>query len=104
MELRKKRKLILMAAAGFLFVALLAYVFLTPMGALRAAVFANLYPVSAVTMDAQVQRAADWVPAEAVIYEITSHVPHERATDSDLVNWIVYRHGPFFTAEYYGWG
>ena len=104
MELRKKRKLILMAAAGLLFVALLAYVFLTPMGALRAAVFANLYPVSAVTMDAQVQRAADWVPAEAVIYEITSHVPHERVTDSDLVNWIVYRHGPFYTAEYYGWG
>ena len=104
MELRKKRKLILMAAAGFLFVALLAYVFLTPMGALRAAVFVNLHPASAVTMDAQVQRAADWVSAEAVIYEITSHVPHERATDSDLVNWIVYRHGPFFTAEYYGWG
>ena len=104
MELRKKRKMILMAAAGFLFVALLAYVFLTPMGALRTAVVVNLHPASAVTMDAQVQRAADWVSAEAVIYEITSHVPHERATDSDLVNWIVYRHGPFYTAEYYGWG
>lgn len=104
MDMRKKRTLTMMAAAGILLVVLLAYVFLTPMGALRAAVFANLYPVSAVTMDAQVQRAVDWVPAEAVIYEITSHVPHERPTDSDLVNWIVYRHGPFYTAEYYGWG
>ena len=104
MDMRKKRKLILVAAAGLLFVVLLAYVLLTPMGALRAAVFVNLYPASAVTMDAKVQRAADWEPAGTAIYEITSHVPHERATDSDLVNWIVYRHGPFYTAEYYGWG
>ena len=42
-----------MAAACILLVMLLAYVFLTPMGALRAAVFVNLYPVSAVTMDAR---------------------------------------------------
>ncbi|MGN1414316.1 MAG: hypothetical protein ACI4WY_08745 [Anaerovoracaceae bacterium] len=104
MDMRKKRKLILMAAAGFLFVVLLAYVFLTPMGALRAAVFVNLYPFNAVTMDARFQRTADWEPAGTVIYEITSHIPHERPTDSDLVNWIVYRYGPFYTAEYYGWG
>ncbi len=104
MDMRKKRKSIIMAVACILLVMLLAYAFLTPMGALRTAVFVNLHPASAVTMDAQVQRAADWVSAEAVIYEITSHVPHERATDSDLVNWIVYRHGPFYTAEYYGWG
>ena len=104
MDMRKKRKSIIMAAACILLVMLLAYAFLTPMGALRTAVFVNLHPASAVTMDARFQRAADWVSAEAVIYEITSHVPHERATDSDLVNWIVYRHGPFYTAEYYGWG
>lgn len=104
MDMRKKRKSIIMAAACILLVMLLAYAFLTPMGALRAAVFVNLYPVSAVTMDARFQRAADWKSAGTAIYEITSHIPHERATDSDLVNWIVYRHGPFYTAEYYGWG
>ena len=96
-----------LAAAGAAL--LLGYVFMTPMGALRATALAVGYPVEAVTMKIRPATARDAGvreldnPAGSTVYNICENAPRSRATDTVMENWIVYRHGPFYTANYYGY-
>lgn len=78
-------------------------------GTLRASVALCGHPISAFTMKVRVATAEDVGlveldnPENSTIYRIESHIPHEKPTDSDLENWIVYKHFCFYTAKYYGW-
>ena len=96
-----------LAAAGA--VLLFGYGFMTPIGALRATALAAGYPVEAVTMKIRPATARDVGvreldnPEGSAVYNVCENAPRSRATDTVMENWIVYRRGPFYTAEYYGY-
>ena len=73
---------------GVVILLFLFSVLLIPDLALRTAVF-WCSPVKAFTMEYE----------EDVEYDI----PHEDATDANLVIWQVSRWGPFYIGDYYGW-
>ena len=88
---------------------LVCYVVLTPIGALRATLLWSGFPAEALHLQVKVATAADVGlskldnPSNTTIYRIVSNVPHAEFTDTDLYNWIVSKHGIFYTAKYYGW-
>lgn len=90
------------------FVLLLCYMVLTPIGALRTDVFI-WSPVDAILLQVKVATAAEAgcskldTPKNTTVYRIVSHVPYAKATDTDMYNWKVSKHGIFYTAKYYGW-
>lgn len=93
-----------------LFALLLAsHLLFTPIGSLRVALLLHGYPASAVFLSVQEASSSDVGlseldnPANTTLYRIIQPIPHESATGSDLINWIVTRHGIFYTADYYGW-
>ncbi len=74
--------------------AVVSMMFMSRGFALRAAVF-PYSPVSALTMHAQFDRSEGGVD----LYRITTNVPIERATDSALTTWVIYKVGPFHFAD-----
>lgn len=102
--MKGKKKLWILAAI------LAAYIFCTPMGAMRAAVLLSGHPLSACTLEARRAKAADVGlqeldnPPNSVIYVIEENAPWDTSTHSSLPNWIVYRYGCFYLGKHYGWG
>lgn len=92
------------------FVLLLCYMLFTPIGALKTAVL--LYtdtPIRALLLQSKVATASAAGcskldnPENTTVYHIVSHVPYGKATDTDMYNWIVSKHGIFYVGKYYGW-
>ena len=91
---------------GVVILLFLFSVLLIPDLALRTAVFWRS-PVKAFTMEYEEDVAyekRDGLDETTKLYRITKNIPHEEATDADLVIWQVSRWGPFYIGDYYGWG
>ena len=84
---------------GIALLILLCLIFLIPDLALRTAVF-WCSPVKAFTMEYEEREGFG---EYTKLYRITKNIPHEEATDADLVIWQVSRWGPFYIGDYYGW-
>lgn len=93
----KKLKLIVLAAV----LASAAYCTMTPTGALRFRIAVSGYPVKAVTtvIGAETYAFAGTGQTGYSLYD----PPVDKTTGSEMVNWVVNKHGPFYTAEYHGW-
>lgn len=90
---------------GVVILLFLFSVLLIPDLALRTAVFWRS-PVKAFTMEYEEDieyEKRDGFGEDTKLYRITKNIPHEEATDSDLVIWKVSRWGPFYIGDYYGW-
>ena len=90
---------------GIALLILLCLLFLIPDLALRTAVFWRS-PVKAFTMEYEEDVAyekRDGLDENTKLYRITKNIPHEDATDADLVIWQVSRWGPFYIGDCYGW-
>ncbi len=83
-------------------VIILGYFTMTPTGSLRAAVLLSGHPVSACTLKISDEPYEASVEDNQTIYSL-ENPPVEEATDSELVNWVVTKYGPFYFAEYFGW-
>lgn len=101
--MKNKSKQIVIVAFAILAIAIGAYFFMTPTGAVRLAVALSGHPVKAITA-AVADKSYDFYVQENQIGYSLQNPPYEKATDSELINWIATRHGIFYTAEYYGWG
>ena len=91
---------------GVVILLFLFSVLLIPDLALRTAVFWRS-PVKAFTMEYEEDveyEKRDGFGEDTKLYRITKNIPHEDATDADLVIWQVSRWGPFYIGDYYGWG
>lgn len=90
-------------------VLLFVYAFMTPVGMLRTLALVHGFPVEAVTMRVREAEPADVGvvcldnPEGSTIYHIYENAPYAWVTDTVMENWIIYRHGPFYTVEYYGY-
>jgi len=94
------------------FIGLFVYFVMTPIGALRLGIALTGYPVKAVTsvitfnsphpMDNLCGYSLG-IAANQIGYTL-ENPPHDVQTDSDLTNWVVTRHGVFYTGSYFGWG
>ena len=90
---------------GVVILLLLFSVLLIPDLALRTAVFWRS-PVKAFTMEYEEDieyEKRDGFGEDTKLYRITKNIPHEEATDADLVIWQVTRWGPVYIGDYYGW-
>ena len=90
---------------GVVILLFLFSVLLIPDLALRTAVFWRS-PVKAFTMEYEEDIAyekRDRFGEDTKLYRITKNIPHEDATDADLVIWQVSRWGSFYIGDYYGW-
>lgn len=83
-------------------ITLIAYLFLTPVGALRFAIAKEGYPIKAITLQLSNEPYQGRVKDNEEMYTILNP-PRENATDSDLANWIVTKKGIFYFGSYYGW-
>ena len=81
--------------------ALAGYCTMTPTGALRFRIAVSGYPVKAVTSVIQNETYA-FAKSGQTGYSLYDP-PVEKATGSELVNWVVTKHGVFYTARYFGW-
>lgn len=80
----------------------IAYFAMTRIGALRLAIIASGHPVNAFTFEVKEK------PYKMDLTENQEGIsidnpPAEKGADAELVNWVVTKHGIFYTAEYYGW-
>jgi hypothetical protein len=96
-----KRKLAWITPITILII-LVAYLFLTPLGALQFAVAKEGYPTKAITLRLADEPYQVSIKENQTMYTI-SNPPHENATDSDLVNWVVSKKSIFYFGSYYGW-
>lgn len=90
---------------GVVILLFLFSVLLIPDLALRTAVFWRS-PVKAFTMEYEEDveyEKRDGFGEDTKLYRITKNIPHEDATDADLVIRQVSRWGPFYIGDYYGW-
>ena len=90
---------------GVVILLFLFSVLLIPDLALRTAVFWRS-PVKAFTMEYEEDieyEKREGFDEDTKLYRITKNIPHENATDADLVIWQVSRWGPFYIGDYYGW-
>lgn len=90
---------------GVVILLFLFSVLLIPDLALRTAVFWRS-PVKAFTMEYEEDveyEKREGFDEDTKLYRITKNIPHEDATDADLVIWQVSRLGPFYIGDYYGW-
>lgn len=81
---------------------LVAFLFLTPLGALHFAVAKEGYPIKAIRLRLADEPYQESIKENQTRYSILNP-PHENATDSDLVNWVVTKKGVFYFGSYYGW-
>lgn len=94
-------------AALALMLALFGYLTLTADGALRASMVMSGNVVSALTMRAEEASAEDLGLAElpqdlkGTVYHIEENAPVDRASQTEMDNWLVKRFGPFRSAEHY---
>lgn len=82
---------------------LCAYLFMTPTGALRLGVALSGHPIKAVT-SVITDKSYDFYTEDNQIGYSFENPPYEKETGSELINWIVTKHGIFYIAEYFGWG
>lgn len=90
---------------GVVILLFLFSVLLIPDLALRTAVF-WCSPVKAFTMEYEEDveyEKREGFDEDTKLYRITKNIPHEDATDADLVIWQVSRCGPFYIGDCYGW-
>ena len=99
----------------FICIAGILFALFSPLGALRLAVLLHGYPIDAVLLSASISQKGTSVNAgfytepsdllhNAHVYTITEHIPLEHATGIRLQNWIVFKYGIFYYAQYYGYG
>lgn len=79
------------------------YLFMTPAGALRLKIALKGYPIKAVTSILAGKPEHMLMDDNQIIYSL-DNPPFEKDTQSELINWVVTKHGIFYTADYYGWG
>ena len=96
-----KKKLIYVITAVIILI-LSTYIFATPKGALRFAIFRLGYPVTSINMKLSDTPYKTDIRSNEKIYSL-ANPPTAKATQSELVNWIVSKHSIFYWAEYYGW-
>ncbi len=96
----KKKNITIIIAA--LIVLAAAYFTMTPKGALRLAVISSGHPISAFTFEIKEEPYTMSIKENQKGYSL-ENPPVEKVTDSELVNWIVTKHGIFYFAKYYGW-
>ncbi len=101
--MKKLRNALCAALPILLILALACYFTLTPIGALRLGIMAAGYPVAAWRFTVLEQPYHMALEENQLGYSL-ENPPYEADTNSDLVNWVVTKHGPFYTARYYGWG
>lgn len=82
---------------------IIGYFTMTKMGALRLAVITSGHPLSAFSFEIMDEPYHIDTDENQTGYSL-DNPPFEKATQSKLVNWIVTKHGIFYTANYYGWG
>jgi hypothetical protein len=78
------------------------YFIMSEIGALRLALLLNGHPVSALTLAVKEQPSEMELSDNQTGFSL-ENPPVDKETSSKLVNWVVTRHGFFYTAEYYGW-
>ncbi len=79
------------------------YFTMTPIGALRFKIVTMGYPLSAFTFEIMDEANHMTLNENQVGYSL-DNAPFEEPTQSELINWIVTKHGLFYSADYYGWG
>lgn len=87
---------------GIIALVIMLYILMTPVGALRFAIFRTGYPVSAFTMKLSDNPYKTDIKSNEEIYTLIN-APIEEATQGVLENWIVSKHSIFYFGEYYGW-
>jgi len=101
--MKNKPKQIVIAAFAVLAIVIGAYLFMTPTGAVKLAVALSGHPLKAITSTVT-DKSYDFPAQKNQIGYSLQNPPYEKATNSELINWIATKHGIFYTAEYYGWG
>ncbi len=98
----KKKKFVILATAVLMAVAAI-YITMTPEGALRFKLLTSGYPIKAVTMRLREKAYPMSLDFNQKGYTL-ENPPTEKDTQAELYNWVVTKHGIFYTAKYYGWG
>lgn len=75
---------------------------MTPMMALRLALFKTWFPIKAITLQVSDHPYEADVQSNEKIYTLTNP-PTEEATQGILENWVVAKYGIFYVGEYLGW-
>ncbi len=86
-----------------LLTAVVMYVTMTPMGALRLAVLHHGYPLKALVLELRDTPHKMGLEENQIGYSLIDP-PFEKDTQAKLVNWVVTKQGPFYVGDYYGWG
>ena len=97
----KRKKSVIIAAICALMMT--GYFTMTKIGALRLAIITSGYPLSAFTFELM-DESYTFYTAENQTANSLENPPVHKPTRSELVNWVVTKHGIFYTAHYYGWG
>ncbi len=97
-----KRKLI-PAVCVLLVVLCIAYCAMTPLGALRLRILLSGYPMAALKPELLPVPHRMYLEQGQIGYSL-GNPPFEEDTQAQLVNWVVTKHGLFYSARYYGWG
>lgn len=87
-----------------LIVAIVIYVFMTPVGSIRLAVMLSGHPIVAMQLKAtNITSKLDYIELEEneEIYCI-SNSPNDNKTSCVLENWAVYKYGVFYITQYFG--
>ncbi|MFI3225880.1 MAG: hypothetical protein R3Y09_00610 [Clostridia bacterium] len=98
--MKKKLKWIIPSSIILLFA---IYFTMTPIGALRLSVIAHGYPACAFDLAIMDEPYHMVLDDNQTGYSL-HNPPFEEATQAELINWYVTKHGIFYTADYYGWG
>lgn len=97
-----KKKAKLMVAIIILMI-ICIYLFMTPVGALRLKIALTGHPIKAITFTIADKPNHMFIDDNQIGYSL-ENPPFEKDTQSELINWVVTKHGIFYTADYYGWG
>ncbi|MFI3284397.1 MAG: hypothetical protein R3Y57_04875 [Erysipelotrichaceae bacterium] len=79
------------------------YFTMTPIGALRFEILTLGHPISAFTFEVMDESNYMTLNENQLGYSL-DNAPFEEPTQSELINWVVTKHGLFYSANYYGWG